>query len=99
MDDHGKQCFHSVAPSVLANYMASQTSMWIPRRTATGIATAPNWFSDHSALFHRVPEEEMYVLEYLIYHLYPYGVFRDPGIYGRALRLLSVALPKNVLTR
>nr|VZI48906.1 unnamed protein product [Spirometra erinaceieuropaei] len=56
----------------------------------------PNGYSDHSALFQHVPEEEMYVLEYLVYHAYPYGVFRDPGVYSRALQILSEALPKKV---
>ncbi|KAL7063628.1 hypothetical protein AAHC03_0919 [Spirometra sp. Aus1] len=96
VDEQGKQCFHSVAPSVLANYTVFKKGMSKWARSPGVNATDPNEYSDHSALFQHVPEEEMYVLEYLVYHAYPYGVFRDPGVYGRALQILSEALPKKV---
>ncbi|KAM3174319.1 hypothetical protein ACTXT7_010792 [Hymenolepis weldensis] len=43
--------------------------------------------SDHSVSFHYVSPKDMYLLDYLIYHLYPYGIARDLEQYKELERL------------
>ncbi len=43
--------------------------------------------SDHSVSFHHLTGASLYMVEYFVYHLYPYGITRDPAQYEEAARL------------
>lgn len=50
------------------------------------ITQGPDCCSDDSTTFHYIAPHDMYVLEFLIYHLRPYGIIRD---YKEMTQILS----------
>ncbi|KAL7062931.1 hypothetical protein AAHC03_0251 [Spirometra sp. Aus1] len=88
LDSHGKETFHPFSPGYMIDKKAMDATTWIHKYNKHPIVTGVECCSDHSVSFHYVQPSEMYTLEYLIYHLYPYGIARDIHTYQKSLPLL-----------
>jgi glycoprotein-N-acetylgalactosamine 3-beta-galactosyltransferase len=51
---------------------------WLTNYSFDDIKKGMNCCSDNAISFHKVAPNQMYVLEYLIYHLRPYGFVSNP---------------------
>ncbi|VDL92415.1 unnamed protein product [Schistocephalus solidus] len=89
LDSHGKETFHPFSPGYMIDKKAMDATEWIQKYNKHPIVTGVECCSDHSVSFHYVKPSEMYTLEYLIYHLYPYGIARDIHAYEKSLTLLQ----------
>ncbi|VDK35626.1 unnamed protein product [Taenia asiatica] len=87
LDEYGRETFHPFYPSHLLSKSAMESTPWIFGRNYHPLKMGFNCCSDQSVSFHYVEPMDMYTLEYLIYHLYPSGIARDPTQYEELQRI------------
>ena len=73
-DELGRETFHPFAPDYHLIPNGIPTTNWLHRYNKYKVKSGPACCSDHSIAFHYITPNRMYVLEYLIYHLHPFGV-------------------------
>jgi len=79
--DHiGRQTFHPYAVDyhLIPGYISKDD--WLHSYDKFPVEVGPKCCSDHSITFHYVSRENMYVYDYFIHHLYPYGIGTAAGI-------------------
>ena len=72
-DSHGRETFHPFAPEYHVVPNAIKNHHWLHGSNQFPVYSGPNCCSDRSVTFHGLNHDTMYILEYLIYHLKPYG--------------------------
>lgn len=77
LDAEGRECFHPFSPLSMVTSKRDELPAWIHEYNFHKIRTGFDCCSDYSITFHYVQPREMYMLDYLIYHLHPYGIYRD----------------------
>ncbi|VUZ51000.1 unnamed protein product [Hymenolepis diminuta] len=87
LDEHGEEAFHPFYPAYMLDKAAMDHTRWVHSYNYYPIKTGFDCCSDHSVSFHYVSSKDMYMLDYLIYHLYPYGIARDLEQYKELERL------------
>lgn len=72
-DKIGRQTFHPYAIEyhMVPGYIGEKD--WLHSYDKYPVETGPKCCSDHSISYHYVNRESMYVYDYFIHHLYPYG--------------------------
>lgn len=70
-DKHGRSRFHCFEPWA---HLMGRYPEWYHRYDANGAKSGPDSVSDYAISFHYVPPWLMYGMEYLVYHLRPYGI-------------------------
>ncbi|CAG7820320.1 unnamed protein product [Allacma fusca] len=79
-DKLGKHRFMALAPDrLVARYPSYPIPAWYKKYMAYPQGESLECCSQSAISFHYVTPPNMYVLEFLIYHLYPIGVGNDPG--------------------
>ncbi|VDN98634.1 unnamed protein product [Rodentolepis nana] len=87
LDEHGEEAFHPFNPGYMLDKNAMERTGWVQSYNYYPIRTGLNCCSDHSVSFHYISPQDMYTLDYLIYHAYPYGIARDLEQYKELARL------------
>nr|CDS29441.1 glycoprotein N acetylgalactosamine [Hymenolepis microstoma] len=87
LDEHGEEAFHPFNPSYMLDKKAMEHTEWVHFYNYYPIRTGLDCCSDHSVSFHYISPQDMYILDYLIYHAYPYGIARDLEQYKELERL------------
>ncbi|VUZ51002.1 unnamed protein product [Hymenolepis diminuta] len=87
LDEHQQEVFHPFRPTSMFNKGFMDRISWIHAYNYFPVKTGLDCCSDHTVSFHYVNPSEMYALEFLIYHLYPYGITRDIKQYEKARQL------------
>ncbi|VDM17447.1 unnamed protein product [Hydatigera taeniaeformis] len=87
LDEHEQEIFHPFPPAYMIDKKTMEATSWVHSYNYFPIRTGLNCCSDHSVSFHYVSPSEMYTLDYLIYHLHPYGIARDIEQYDKLLNL------------
>ncbi|VDN99643.1 unnamed protein product [Rodentolepis nana] len=87
LDEHGEEAFHPFSPGYMLDKNAMERTEWVQSYNYYPIRTGLNCCSDHSVSFHYISPQDMYTLDYLIYHAYPYGIARDLEQYKELARL------------
>lgn len=72
-DSLGRDNFHPFVPEHHLIPSLIGKTVWYAGYNYYKVRMGPNCCSDHAITFHYVPPNMMYVLEYLVYHLKPYG--------------------------
>ncbi|VDL91961.1 unnamed protein product [Schistocephalus solidus] len=85
LDEYGRETFHPFRPVTMVNENWLRRVKWFPRFNAHPIVSGVNCCSDHSISFHYMRPADMYMVENLVYHLYPYGIARDLETYRNAM--------------
>ncbi|VDK76254.1 unnamed protein product [Dibothriocephalus latus] len=85
LDEHGRETFHPFKPATMVSEKWLRAIKWYRRYNAHPLTYGVNCCSDHSISFHYMRPADMYMAEYLFYHLYPYGITRDLETYRSAL--------------
>ncbi|XP_066923932.1 glycoprotein-N-acetylgalactosamine 3-beta-galactosyltransferase 1-like [Clytia hemisphaerica] len=73
-DEFGRESFHPFAPDYHLVPNGIPTTNWLHKYNKHPVKSGPGCCSDHSIAFHYIPPNRMYVMEYFIYHLRPFGV-------------------------
>ena len=73
-DELGRETFHPFAPFYLLIPGFIKPNDWLHRYNKWKVQTGPDCCSDHSIAFHYVKPNDMYTMEYFIYHLHALGV-------------------------
>ena len=73
-DELGRETFHPFAPDYHLIPGSIPEDNWLHKYNKWAVKTGPECCSDHTITFHYIPPNQMYVLEYFIYHLHPFGV-------------------------
>ena len=73
-DELGRETFHPFAPDFHLMPNGIPTTNWLHKYNKHPVKSGPACCSDHSIAFHYITPNRMYVLEYLVYHLHPFGV-------------------------
>ena len=73
-DELGRETFHPFSPDSHLFPNGIPTTNWLHKYNKHPVVSGPNCCSDHSIAFHYITPNRMYVLEYMIYHLHPFGV-------------------------
>ncbi|KAH9287390.1 Glycoprotein-N-acetylgalactosamine 3-beta-galactosyltransferase 1 [Echinococcus granulosus] len=87
LDEHEQEVFHPFPPAYMIDKRAMEATSWVQSYNYYPLKTGLNCCSDHSVSFHYVSPWEMYTMDYLIYHLHPFGIARDMGQYNELLKL------------
>ncbi|KAL5960488.1 Glycoprotein-N-acetylgalactosamine 3-beta-galactosyltransferase 1, partial [Taenia solium] len=77
LDEYSREAFHPFRPSAIFDRTYIDRVSWIHYYNYFPVKTGLDCCSDHSVSFHYVSPRDMYVLELLMYHIYPYGITRD----------------------
>nr|CDS29437.1 glycoprotein N acetylgalactosamine [Hymenolepis microstoma] len=77
LDEHGLEVFHPFEVQHLISKASMESTPWIYRRNYYPLRTGFDCCSEHSVSFHYVKAENMYLMELLIYHLYPRRIIRE----------------------
>ncbi|XP_019636264.1 PREDICTED: glycoprotein-N-acetylgalactosamine 3-beta-galactosyltransferase 1-like [Branchiostoma belcheri] len=76
--DHlGRERFH---PFDVSAHLQGAFPEWFYRYSFYNVSKGLSCCSDYSISFHYVPWDQMYVLDYLLYHLRPYGMCDDSAL-------------------
>ena len=77
-DNIGRQTFHpyNVEYHMIPGYITKDD--WLHSYDKYPVEVGPKCCSDHSITYHYVSREMMYVYDYFVHHLYPYGVEHVP---------------------
>lgn len=73
-DEQGRETFHPFAPAYHLIPGSIDKNNWLHQYNKWEVVVGPKCCSDHSIAFHYVSRNDMYLYEYLIYHLHAYGV-------------------------
>lgn len=73
-DELGRETFHPFSPAYHLIPGSIPPENWLHQYNKWKVVTGPDCCSDHSIAFHYVPPNKMYELEFLIYHLHPFGI-------------------------
>eukprot|EP00794_Sanderia_malayensis_P018857 gene18857-20757_t len=79
-DDFKRETFHPFSPENHIVPGSIRSDHWLHRHNKFPVFSGADCCSDNSITFHNIRPEYMYILEYLIYHLRPYGVQNIPLI-------------------
>lgn len=73
-DDVGRQTYHPYALEyhLIPGYISKDD--WLHSYDKYPVEVGPKCCSDHSTTYHYVSRENMYIYDYFIHHLYPYGI-------------------------
>ncbi|XP_002155616.4 glycoprotein-N-acetylgalactosamine 3-beta-galactosyltransferase 1 [Hydra vulgaris] len=73
-DELGRETFHPFSPEhhLIPGYI--DQGNWLHQYNKYKVITGPDCCSDHAIAFHYVSPNEMYILDYFIYHLHIFGV-------------------------
>ncbi|XP_061182117.1 glycoprotein-N-acetylgalactosamine 3-beta-galactosyltransferase 1-like [Saccostrea echinata] len=74
LDIYGKETFHPFNPSA---HLRGLYPQWFYNNAASYPKKGLECCSDYSISFHYMSPPDMYVMDYLIYHLRPYGIIQD----------------------
>ncbi|CAH8571755.1 unnamed protein product [Schistosoma haematobium] len=77
LDAEGRECFHPFSPSHMLTKDTNGYPEWYLKYNYHRIDTGFDCCSDYAVSFHYIRPEEMYLYEYMLYHLHPYGIHRD----------------------
>ncbi|CAH8510360.1 unnamed protein product [Schistosoma turkestanicum] len=77
LDAEGRECFHPFSPLHMLTDNSKTYPDWFLEYNYHRIDTGFNCCSDYAVSFHYIEPEEMYLYEYMLYHLHPYGIHRD----------------------
>ena len=72
-DPKGRETFHPFAPEYHVVPDAIKSHHWIHSSNRFPVRSGPESCSVRSVLFHGLNHDTLYILEYLVYHLKPYG--------------------------
>ena len=74
----GRQTFHPYAVEyhLIPGYITKDD--WLHSYDKYPVEVGPKCCSDHSITFHYVSRENMYIYDYFVHHLYPYGIRHVP---------------------
>ena len=74
----GRQTFHPYAVDyhLIPGYITKDD--WLHSYDKFPVEVGPKCCSDHSITFHYVSRENMYIYDYFVHHLYPYGIRHVP---------------------
>ncbi|XP_022079968.1 uncharacterized protein LOC110973433 [Acanthaster planci] len=73
-DSMGKETFHPFQPEIHIIPNLIKKSFWFWKYAYYTTETGPECCSDYSISFHYISPNNMYLLEYMIYHMRPFGV-------------------------
>ena len=73
-DDRKRERFHPFAPEYHLIPGIVGKDNWLYSYNNFPVKDGPECCSDHTVTFHYIDPNNMYILEYLIYHLRPYGI-------------------------
>ena len=79
-DSLGRQTFHPYAVEyhLIPGYITKDD--WLHSYDKYKVEVGPKCCSDHSTTFHYVSRENMYIYDYFIHHLHPYGIKHTPHV-------------------
>ncbi|CAL8068826.1 unnamed protein product [Calicophoron daubneyi] len=89
LDEYGRERFHPFDCATMLDAAALNSTTWFTSYNYHQIKEGKECCSDYSATFHYVSPEHMYVYDFLLYHLHPYGILRD---YNQLVRILKNSL-------
>ncbi|VDN96959.1 unnamed protein product [Rodentolepis nana] len=95
LDEHQQEVFHPFPPATMLNKARMDKISWIHSYNFFPVKTGLDCCSDHTVSFHYISPFEMYVLEFLVYHVYPYGITRDVSQYEKVKHLQNSEGEKN----
>ncbi|CAG0908182.1 unnamed protein product, partial [Darwinula stevensoni] len=73
-DEYGRWRFFPFNPETQLNPIVEHRFNWLFRFTHYNYTEGPECCSDTAIAFHYVSPNLMHAMEYLVYHLHPYGV-------------------------
>nr|CDS29439.1 glycoprotein N acetylgalactosamine [Hymenolepis microstoma] len=94
LDEHDLDCFHPFRPLYIIDKELIDKNPWIHTYNYHPMKTGSDCCSDHTVSFHYISPDWMYMMEYLIYHLYPYGIARDLQQYDILINMLKSTTDK-----
>ncbi|VDO12140.1 unnamed protein product [Rodentolepis nana] len=89
LDEHDLERFHPFGPLYVLSKELIDRNPWIHNYNYYSMKTGLDCCSDHTVSFHYISPDWMYVMEYLTYHLYPYGIVRDLQQYDILMNMLK----------
>ncbi|CAL8068828.1 unnamed protein product [Calicophoron daubneyi] len=90
LDEFGRERFHPFDCAFMLNEAALNATTWFANYSYHQVKGGKECCSDYSVTFHYVNPGQMYVYDFFLYHLHPYGIFRD---YNRLIKLMKNNLP------
>ncbi|XP_061182114.1 glycoprotein-N-acetylgalactosamine 3-beta-galactosyltransferase 1-like [Saccostrea echinata] len=76
LDTFGKETFHPFVPIA---HLEGHHPDWFYKYSAHKPRKGLGCCSDYSISFHYMSPSDMYLMDYLLYHLKPYGIVQQPG--------------------